>query len=169
MTTKNDERKKQESKLQNILDGDINLNSYGLNVNLAGDTVVVTGVVDTLSEKNHAKRIVKDAVADRRVEMAVSISTDGAVDDNDVTMEVAEEIAIKGLEDKVSANVNKGVAQLMGEVENEELKQKAADAAAKARGVTKVVNQIKIRDNNVREVRGDEFHNQVRNDHEDVE
>ena len=158
--------KQEESNLQNVIDGDINLKSYGLNVNLAGDTIVVTGVVDTLSEKAHAQKIMKDAAPGKNVEMAVSISTDGAVDDNDVAMEVAEEIAIQGLDDKVSTRVDNGVAHLEGTVENKDLKLKAAGAAAKARGVTGVVNNIKINPNNIREVTGDEFHNQVRNDDE---
>lgn len=42
---------KKKQSLQDTIDGDINLQSYGLKVDEAGDIVTVTGVVDTLSER----------------------------------------------------------------------------------------------------------------------
>ncbi|WP_408956256.1 BON domain-containing protein [Natroniella sp. ANB-PHB2] len=148
------------------MDGDKNLRSYGLKVDANNDVVIVTGIVDTLSEKRHAEKVINSVVDDKKVEMEVSISTDGAITDDDVDMEVAEEIEIQTeLEDKITAESKKGVVHLLGTVESEELRQKADKVAAKARGVTGVVNHIKV-DNEADET-GDPFHAQVRNDNEE--
>ncbi len=156
------------SRIQQILDEDKNLKSYGLKVDMAGDIVTVTGIVDTLSEKEHAERLIKSAAGDKKIEMAVSISTDGEVNDKDVDMEVAEELTAQPeLDGKVSARVEKGVVYLMGNVEDEKLKQKAVDTAAKARGVSRVIDQIKVVENERIDESDDIFHSQVRNDKEE--
>ncbi|WP_425402504.1 BON domain-containing protein [Halonatronum saccharophilum] len=93
--------------------------------------------------------------------MAISISTDGAIDDEDVQMEVGEELAMDPkLKGKVGVKSIKGVAHLMGNVESKELKKIATKTASKARGVTEVVNEIKVGDNKEEDL----FHTQVRND-----
>ncbi|OCL27553.1 hypothetical protein U472_03060 [Orenia metallireducens] len=161
---KDDNSVVEDNNLQEIIDGDINLRPYALKVDVAGDHVTVTGIVDSLSEKEHAERIIKDAVGNKEVDMAISISTDGEINDKDVNMEVAEEIQLEPkLKGKVGVKSTKGVVHLLGNVENEELKQKAAKVAAKARGVTEVINEIKVDD----EIDEDIFHSQVRNDHEE--
>ncbi len=156
------------SRIQQVLDEDKNLESYGLKVDMAGDIVTVTGIVDTLSEKEHVERLIKSAAGDKKLEMAVSISTDGAVNDKDVDMEVAEELTAQPeLGEKVSARVEKGVVYLSGNVENEELKQKAVNTASKARGVTRVIDRIKVVGSERIDESDDIFHSQVRNDQEE--
>nr|WP_282706920.1 BON domain-containing protein [Natroniella acetigena] len=96
----------------------------------------------------------------------MEVSIDGAITDDDVDMEVAEEIEIQTeLENKITAESKKGVVHLLGTVNSEELRQQADEVTAKARGVTGVVNHIKV-DDDVDET-GDPFHAQVRNDREE--
>ncbi len=121
----------------------------------------MTGIVDSLSEKKHAQRILEDAAGGKEIDLAISISTDGAIDDEDVQMEVGEELAMDPkLKGKVGVKSIKGVAHLMGNVESKELKKIATKTASKARGVTEVVNEIKVGDNKEEDL----FHTQVRND-----
>lgn len=161
------EEKKERENIQEAIDRDKNIGSYGLRVDETSDTVRVTGIVDTLNEKEHIKELVKGLAGNKDIDLAVSISTDGAIDDEDVVLEVAEEIADhKGLEGKVTVNVQKGVVELKGDVEKKELKKEAVEAASKARGVTKVINNIKIKEEDIPGEGEDIFHSQVRNDKE---
>ncbi|MEJ6949741.1 BON domain-containing protein [Natronospora cellulosivora (SeqCode)] len=151
--------------MQATIDSDRNVGPYGLKVEEGEKLINVTGVVDTLDEVNYTKKLVKDLNPNKKLEMAVSISTDGAITDNDSEMEVAEEIADNSeLSDNINIRVDKGKVTLSGRVENEELKKEAANVAAKARGVIDVVNDIEVQSFDRNENYDDIFHSQVRND-----
>ncbi len=156
--------KQQKLKISQPLQKKI-IEPYGLNIEETNDNIIVTGVVDTLSEKIKIAREFNDIATTKKLDLAISISTDGAINEKDVAMEVAEEIeAYPDLKGKITTEVDKGVVHLKGEVENREYKKKAVYAASKARGVTDVVDEINVK-NKIDEPE-DIFHSQVRNDKE---
>lgn len=152
--------------VQQALDQDKNLASYGLEADVVEGVARVSGIVDTLAEKLHAERVVSQIPGIRGFEDGISISTDGAITDRAVEMEVSEEIAANPqLVEKVGVKVKDGTAFLMGAVDSKREEQLAIETARKARGVTNVVSQLKV---GRRTIDPDDleslFHSQVRND-----
>lgn len=134
------------SKVQAALDSDENLRSYGLEAQGSQEKITISGVVDVLAEKWHAERVAKAVPGVGEVENAITISTDGQIDDGDVRFEVGEELGLYP-EDELrllSIEANKGVVTLRGRLSRPELKEKAIQAAAKARGVVGVVSKINV-------------------------
>ena len=74
--------------LQMALDNDKNLRSYGLRVDVVEGNARLHGIVDTLSEKDRAERIARSIEGIKRVDSAISISTDGKITDSEVEFEV---------------------------------------------------------------------------------
>lgn len=157
-------------KVQRALDGDKNLRGYGLEADVVEGIARVNGVVDTLAEKLHIKKVVNDIPGIVGYEDGVSISTDGSITDRGVEMEINEELAaVDNLREKVGAKVSDGVAYLRGRVDSPEEEAQAVETASKARGVTAVVSQLKINDEAAIDPGDMEsiFHSQVRNDVEE--
>lgn len=159
-----------ERQIQEILDRDWNLQGYGLKARVTGERrVILSGIVDTLAEKERAQALVASIPGVQTVENGISISTDGAVDDADITMEVQEELAAEPAVDlrHVGVETQKGTVYLVGNIEDPAEAEAAAQAAARARGVRNVVNNLELNDKD--ELSLEEiFHNQVRNDGENV-
>jgi hyperosmotically inducible protein len=79
-------------RVQRVLDQDTETGVYGLKANVINGEVQLTGIVDTLSEKEKVNKIVSGLEGVRGINNGISISTDGALDDEDVTFEVMEEL-----------------------------------------------------------------------------
>lgn len=151
-----------------LLGQDKDLQGYGINADVAAGEVQLQGIVDTLQEKERAERLVRQVPGVKNVANALSISTDGALCDREVTLEAQEELAADPRVDlrhigaqSVDGNgtvVFKGRTDDSGELEA------ARQAAAKARGVTGVVSQVKrgTGEPGLEEI----FHSQVNNDRE---
>ncbi|MEW5899352.1 MAG: BON domain-containing protein [Bacillota bacterium] len=156
--------------IQAILDQDGNLQGYGLKAQATAEgRVILTGIVDTLAEKERAEMLIAGIPGVRAVESGISISTDGAVDDTDVTMEVQEELAAETAVDlrHVGVETKKGTVYLIGNIEDPAEAEAAAQAAARARGVRNVVNNLELAEKD--ELTPEEiFHSQVRNDGEKI-
>ena len=157
-----------QEKLREALQGDINLRSYGLTADVVEGEAQIQGIVDSLAEKEHAGRLAKSIPGIRGVANAVAISTDGDIRDADVSFEVAEELgADPGVDTRhIGAKASGGgTVTLVGNTADPGEIEAARRAASKARGVTKVVSQVKIRqpELSLEEI----FHSQVRNDEED--
>lgn len=155
-------------KVQEVLDSNIETRAYGLKADVIDGEVKLTGVVDTLSEKESLKRIISGIDGVRGIENGVTISTDGAIDDEDVTFEVMEEFnADPNVNLKhVGARTVKGTVFLKGRVDSEAEIEAAINAAAKARGVRNVVSQLDME--TAGELTLEEiFHSQVNNEKEE--
>lgn len=118
---------------------DINVRAYDGHVNLQG-------IVDVQADINRAMAFARDFPGVKSVENDLTISTDGAVDDQHVYMEVTQEIGSdpRVNEERVHFTVRNGVVSLHGETESREERDAAAQAASKAMGVRSVNNQIRI-------------------------
>ncbi|BCV20120.1 transporter [Moorella sp. Hama-1] len=156
-------------KVRQLLREDKDLRDYGLNADVVAGEVQLQGIVDTLKEKERAGRLVRQVPGVKGVANAVAISTDGAVRDEDVTMEVNEELDQDPRVDLRHIGAESvgghGTVVLKGRAEDPAEVEAAREAAFKARGVTRVVSQVKV---------GEEemsleniFHSQVNNDREE--
>lgn len=154
---------------QSLLDKDARTKNYDLKVRVSGGVAQVTGIVDTLSEREQVDQLLSGIEGLRGVENGVSISTDGSIIDEDVLEEVTEELnADPGVDLRnVGARSVKGNVFLVGTVSSPEEESAAIRAASRARGVKSVVSQLKI---NTGEYDTDDlrqiFHHQVNNDRE---
>lgn len=152
------------------LDNDEDLRGYALKADVAGEEVRVEGVVDTLEEKQRVESLLRSIPGVKTVASAIAISTDGAVKTQDVTMEAQEELQ---LDDRVDPNHigaesigGHGTVVLRGRTDDPEELEAAIRSASKARGVTRVLNQVKTRPEEM--TLDDIFHSQVNNDQEEI-
>ena len=156
--------------IQEMLDEDKDLRSYSLKANVIDGEVEVTGIVDTLSEKNRLREKLQGLDGIKGIELGLAISTDGAIDDESVTAEVTEELNANPKVNlrHVGAKSVDGTVFLMGTAESEDEEREAVKTAEKARGVKNVISQLKLRpggyaDESLEAI----FHHQVNNDAED--
>jgi len=131
--------------VQRQLDSDENLSAYGLKAGSANNKIQITGIVDTLADKEKLKPLLRDLGI---VEFAdgVSISTDGSVLDQDVSREVMEEIGAEPLlaDNAISVECVAGTVYLTGEVRSPRQEEAALAAAGRGRGVVQVVSQLRF-------------------------
>ncbi|MGB4511138.1 MAG: BON domain-containing protein, partial [Thermacetogeniaceae bacterium] len=76
--------------ISSLLKNDRNLGSYGLNCDVVNGEVQLQGIVDTLREKKWAEDLVQQVPGVKGVANAISISTDGAITDQDIIQEIQE-------------------------------------------------------------------------------
>lgn len=157
--------------VRSLLEKDKNLRGYALNADVIEGEVQLQGIVDTLSEKEWAEKLVRQVPGVKGVSNAISISTDGGLRNEEVTREVQEELDIDpdvdlrhiGAE-SVGGN---GTVVLKGRTDDPAEIEAARAAASKARGVTKVISQVELTDLTDEEPGlEDIFHSQVNNDEE---
>lgn len=156
--------------VKDALDSDIRTRNYDLKVTVAGGVARVTGIVDTLSEKEQVDQILSGIRGLKEFDNGVSISTDGSIIDEDVEEEVTEELNADPAVNlrNVGARSVRGNVFLMGAVDSPEEEKAAIRAASRARGVRSVVSRLKINKNGY-DINSLEaiFHHQVNNDKED--
>ncbi|OPX88018.1 MAG: periplasmic protein [Pelotomaculum sp. PtaB.Bin104] len=156
--------------VQAALDNSTDLRRYGLKASGSGTKVAISGIVDTLSESEMAAELAAGLPGVQEVVNNITISTDGSITDAGVTMEVQEELEADPQVDlsHIGAEGFGGTVILTGNTDDPAEIEAARQAAARARGVTKVVSQVKRAgpspvDMSLEEI----FHSQVRNDQED--
>ena len=109
--------------VRSLLAKDKDLRSYGINADVVEEEVQLQGIVDSLKEKERAEEIVSQFPGVKGVANAISISTDGAISDKDVMMEVTEELAQDpevDLRHIGVANANRGTVVLKGQTDDQE-------------------------------------------------
>ncbi|MFZ5634920.1 MAG: BON domain-containing protein [Bacillota bacterium] len=156
---------------QAALDSDPRTANYNLKVSVNDGVAQITGIVDTLAEKEQVDQIMSGVKSLKGFENGVSISTDGSIIDEDVMEEVSEELNADPNVNlaRVGAKSVKGNVFLMGTVDGPEEEKAAIRAASRARGVRSVISQLKI-DNKEYDINDLEaiFHHQVNNDKENA-
>jgi len=155
--------------IQALLDQDGNLQGYGLKAQAAaGGRVILSGIVDTLAEKERAAALVAGIPGVQGVENGISISTDGAINDADVTREAQEEMAADPAVNlrRVGVETKKGTVFLVGHSADPAEAEAAREAAARARGVRSIVNNLELSAKDDELSLEEIFHSQVRNDGE---
>ena len=155
-------------RVQRILEQNPETSAYGLKANVINGEVQLSGIVDTLSEKERVEQLISGVEGVQRIENGSTISTDGALDDEDVTFEVMEELKAEPRLDlkRIGARSVKGTVFLKGTINDPEERDAAVSAAYRARGVWRVVSQLDMetaKEPSLEEI----FHSQVNNDRED--
>lgn len=162
--------KELRERVQAMLDNNDEIKVYGVRAEVNKGHVELSGIVDTLAERRRLHELVNNVHGVKGVDLGISISTDGAIDDEDVTFEVAEELGVDPDVNlrHVGAKVVDGVVYLKGTVEDPAEEQAALKAASKARGVKDVISEVKIKRKDLADASlEDIFHSQVNNDGED--
>lgn len=162
MSFQKDEELKE--KLQTKLDQDFKLKSYALKGDVVEGEAQLQGIVDSLAEKEHAERVAKNINGITNVENGIAISTDGPITDRGVEFEAGEEIFAdpKVNSKHIGIKSSHGIVTLVGNVADPQEIEDARNAASKARGVTKVISEVKVQKP---KMSLDEiFHSQVNND-----
>jgi hyperosmotically inducible protein len=153
-------------KLQARLEQDPGLSSYGLKADVVEGEAQITGVVDVLAEKEQALRVARGIGGIRGVSDGIAVSTDGNITEGDVAAEVMEELRADPQvnTERIRAKTSGGTVILAGQEEDRVALEAAKEAAARARGVTRVLSQV--RTHPPEPDLADIFHSQVNNDHE---
>lgn len=156
-----------QGRIQALLDSDKDFRSYGLRAEVSDGNVLLTGIVDTLIEKERLTDLIRSVPGVKSVENGVTISTDGPITDTDVAMEVAQELEATPHLDgaTIYPEVTRGTVTLNGQARDNGQARAASLAASKARGVKRVINRIKTtkpRSLSLEAI----SHNQVRNNQE---
>lgn len=158
-----------QDQIDSILTNDKDMSSYGLRADVVEGEVRIEGVVDTLQEKQRLDQVLRGIAGVTEVANAVSISTDGSLSSDDVTMEVEEELQLSQQVDLRHIGAESvgghGTVILRGRTDDPAELQAALESASKARGVTRVLNQVKVGSKKM--TYEDAFHSQVNNDRED--
>ena len=164
--TKQNSDEELKMQISTLLKNDRNLGSYGLNCDVVNGEVQLQGIVDTLREKKWAEDLVQQVPGVINVDNAISVSTDGAITDQDIIQEVEEELKgdPEGNPNKIGVKSAHRGKVVLGRTENRAEIERAVNAASKARGVTEVISQVKQDDEKLTPEQI--FHSQVNNDEE---
>lgn len=151
-----------QHKIQSLLQNDTNLANYDIRVYCNQRQAEITGIVDALSEKEYAQKLVQSHY-NIPIINSISISTDGHIVDKDVYQEIVEELNLRNLgAENLSIDVSDGIVTIQGE-RPENIKE-IVNTIKTARGVAAVQNYTSEEREPTLE---DYFHSQVNNDKED--
>lgn len=155
-----------QRKVEDALRGDPESTMYDINIDVEDGNVHLTGIVDTLADKERFHREAAAVPGIKHIEDEISISTDGDITDRGVEFEVAEEMHADPRIDMKNIGVKsvKGKVFLVGHSNDPEEIEAAKEAASRARGVKDIIPQVKSKkdDPSLEEI----FHSQVNNDDE---
>ncbi|MDO7788756.1 BON domain-containing protein [Desulforamulus aquiferis] len=155
-----------QGQVQALIDKTNGLKDYGIKAQVQNGEVHLMGLVDTLHERRQLHELISRVPGIKTIENGVSISTDGQINDGEVTAEVYEELENNDVNLKhIGAEAHGGTIYLRGRAESTEEIQNALEAATRARGVRDVINQVTVREEDELSLK-DLFHSQVNNDRE---
>ncbi|ACB85644.1 BON domain-containing protein [Natranaerobius thermophilus] len=134
-------------KVDEAINNETDFSGYDINIRVVDGKVTLYGVVDTLSEVDHARKVVESIEGVEDIENNLTVSTDGAVDDSHVHMEVRQELEgeprIKDA--SINVSVNNGNVYLQGTAKSLAEKNAVHEAASKAMGVKEIVDNIAVK------------------------
>jgi len=157
-----------QAQVQALIDKTNGLKDYGIKAQVQKGELHLMGLVDTLHERRQLQELVSRVPGIRSIENGVTISTDGQINDGEVTAEVYEELETYNVNLRnIGAESHGGTIYLRGRSDSVEEIQNAIEAASRARGVRDVINQVQIREEGELSL-GEIFHSQVNNDREEA-
>jgi len=151
-----------QKSVENLLKANQNLSGYDINVRVINGKVFLQGIVDTLSDVNQIQKAVKSIEGVGEIQNSLTVSTDGAVNDKHVYMEVRQELEgdPRLADTQVKVFVKKGEVTLRGKVDSMDKKHAVQEAASKAMGVKQIINHTTV--SNRAEVDDADIMNEVR-------
>lgn len=135
-----------KEKVDQLLFFNLDNADLGINAQVEKGFVTLSGIVDVLAEKNVAEKLTRSIPEVKGIENALSISTDGKTDDDDINQEVVSRITTEPIMEgsMVGAETNRGLVTLKGHVETLAQAHTAQELASTVMGVKDIINQIKI-------------------------
>lgn len=123
------------------------LSSMDINVDSKEGNIILSGIVDVLSEKIFAEEIASKIEGVVSVENGITIGMDSNITDSHIKYEIENKIYEEEDDSlsNVGVDVKGGTAILMGHVENSPDKRKTVELASSSRGVANVVDSIKLK------------------------
>lgn len=118
----------------------------GISIQLEDGYVKLHGIVDTLSEKEFAGKLIRGVSGVKGLDNSLSVSMDGTIDDQDVS----DRLRVKLRNDKllqdagVEVKTHKGIVTFYGQVSTLEKAKRARELAGTVMGVKEVVSNIKV-------------------------
>jgi osmotically-inducible protein OsmY len=131
--------------IEAALDQEMQLSSLDIHVDIKEDTVLLTGVVDTLAEKAFAQKVASQVPGVKKVENYLTISTDGTFDQ--ITIRIVQKFSTSGLSlPDIAVDTQNGEVFLRGYVEDQHMMEVAEELAMDTPGVKKLNNMLRIRE-----------------------
>ncbi|WP_028309076.1 BON domain-containing protein [Desulfitibacter alkalitolerans] len=117
-----------------------------INVNVRKGIASIWGVVDVLDDRNKVETVVKRIPGVKKVENKLVISADGEIGDDKVAEMISKKLFEKPGLDRLTVEVHKGIALLMGNIDSIDQERKAIIIASKVLGVKEIISKLKIKD-----------------------
>jgi hyperosmotically inducible protein len=118
----------------------------GIKSMVSNGNVILSGIVDTLSEKSYAVEIIKQLPGVKEVEDALTVSMDGKIDDDDITQKIIDRLVLepKLKDSKIGITTRQGHVFLKGKIATLAEAELAETLASTVMGVNKVINKMNI-------------------------
>lgn len=122
----------------------LQLSGEGINIEVKGRDVTLSGVVDVLAEKQEAGEAAGSVPGVRAVDNSLTVGMEGQIDDDQIKKLVEERImADPRLElRRIGVRVHDGVVYLLGEVDSLAEQELAVSYCRRVQGVKNVVNRM---------------------------
>ena len=121
----------------NALKDELATEALDIQIDIDGDTLVLSGVVDVLQDKNAAERAARSVAGKLKVENKLTVSTDGAVTDKEIQEAVERKLAASELP-VPGVQVHKGRVQLRGSVKTVRQVQSIVDRVSEVLAVKEI-------------------------------
>ena len=119
------------------------VNATNIRVHTESGWVRLTGIVDTLREKEIAEEITKHVAGVVGVENDLTVGSDKQISDSEIEEVLNAKLTEAGLSE-IGAKVEAGSAFLMGVIPSLAVKKRAIEIAASVKGVREVVSELEI-------------------------
>lgn len=133
-----------EVTIKKILEDKMEESAMDINVESKNGNIHLSGMVDVLSEKIYAEKLVKEIEGVKKIENNITIATDGYIPDSDIESYILSKFKTQEGLENISAKVKGGAVTLIGQVRTYDQEQKAIELSQKVRGVKSVTSNIKI-------------------------
>jgi len=135
-----------ESKIQSKLKNDPLTAPWEIKSKVEGNTVVLSGLVDTEEERQRAEELTRSVVGElRRVDNNLVLTSE-VILDNSIVSKLKNDLVSDPLTRQANINVqsHKGVVVLEGKVQTGEQRREAETLASNIDGVKRVENNLKV-------------------------
>lgn len=131
------------STIKQILEEKMSASAMDINVESKNANILLSGMVDVLSEKVYAEEIVHSINEVKKIENNITIATDGYIPDSDIEKYVQTRLKDSNIT-AISPKVEGGVVNLVGHAKDYYTVQEAIKLSQRTRGVKDVTSNIKI-------------------------
>ncbi|ADD03159.1 transport-associated protein [Thermoanaerobacter italicus Ab9] len=136
-----------EKNIKEKLDKEMASFGVDINVRCSNGRVTLYGIVDNLSEKNHAQKIAESVDGVQKVENNITIALDSKITDRDIKHGVLRNLQNSKFYDEIGelgVDVTDGIVTLYGKIDNAQQEKESINQAAQAMGVKSVISKLEL-------------------------